>query len=126
MGLAVLAETGGQDETPAVAEAAESLEATAQEGEVTLTRFGEASEQTLERLTAEAAKAETKAQVDFTHGVSTMANSVKAGGKALMSAVQEYFEVKKTGNNPNHYTVVLPKPVTQEVVDFFQKVFWGK
>ncbi|MGO9665463.1 MAG: RHS repeat domain-containing protein [Polyangia bacterium] len=126
MGLAMFAETGGQEETPALAEAAESLAATAEEGEVTLTRFGEASEHTVERLTTEAAKAETKAQVDFTHGVSTMANSVKAGGKALMSAVQEYFEVKKTGSNPNHYTVVLPKPVTQQVVDLFKKVFWGK
>src|SRR5208283_1554769 len=53
MGLAMFAETGGQDETPALAEAAESLEGTAQEGGVTLMRFGEASEQTLERFTTE-------------------------------------------------------------------------
>jgi hypothetical protein len=125
MGLAVLAESGGQRETPALVEAEEGLEAASKEGEVILTRFGEAAEHDLARLTEEAARAEAAAKVDFTHGVSTMANSMKAGGKALMSAVQEYFEVKKTGKNPDHYTVVLPKPITQEVVDLFKKVFWG-
>ena len=123
LGLAVLVESGGTDETPAVAEAEQSLESTA--GEV-LTRFGTKAESTLEKLSADAARAEQSAKVDNLHGVSAMANSMKAGGTALRSAVEKSFQVANTGRNPDHRTIVLPKPITQQVVDTFNKLFWGQ
>jgi hypothetical protein len=39
------------------------------------------------------------------------------------AAVEEVFSVVKTGKNPHHYTVELPKPVTQEVADQFNGLF---
>ena len=35
----------------------------------------------------------------------------------------ENFDVKQTGKDPKHHTVILPEPVTQGIVDKFNSVF---
>lgn len=37
--------------------------------------------------------------------------------------VEAVFPVVQTGGNPAHHTVILPEPITQEVVDRFNKLF---
>ena len=37
--------------------------------------------------------------------------------------VEKHFRVHNTGNDPLHRTVELPKPVTQEVADLFNRLF---
>jgi RHS repeat-associated protein len=92
-----------------------------------LVRFGKGPE-TVSQLAADAARAEA---AGFPHGVSTMlVNRVSGSDKAHRSAaageVQNHFKVEQTGRNPNHHTVHLPKPVTSEVADKFNKVFKPK
>jgi hypothetical protein len=89
-----------------------------------LVRFGKGPE-TAEQLAEQAAKAEA---AGFPHGVSTRLKDRVAGSdKALRSApkseVEEAFEVQQTGKDPRHHTVVLPKPVTGDVADKFNKTF---
>jgi hypothetical protein len=90
----------------------------------TLIRFGQKAE-TAKELGEQAAKAEAKG---FGHGVSTklekrVSGSDKMHKSALKSEVEKVFEVKQTGRDPKHHTVILPKPVTQEVAGKFNKVF---
>ena len=42
-----------------------------------------------------------------------------------MSEVQRFFTVLKTGG-PGHYTVVFPKPLTQQNADIFNNLFKKK
>ena len=84
-----------------------------------LVRYGT---DTLEKLVTSAEKAE---KAGFPHGVSVksveeVANKVRSG---LSSEVEEFFDIIKTGVKPDHYTVVLPKPVTEEVVQVFNSLF---
>jgi sulfite reductase alpha subunit-like flavoprotein len=89
-----------------------------------LVRFGNQAE-TAEALAEQAAKAEANG---FPHGVSTKQVDElqktdlnhKVAGK---SEVEKAFEVKQTGNNPKHHTVILPKPVTPEVANLFNETF---
>ena len=87
----------------------------------TLYRFGRNAE-TLDKLAGDAAAAER--QIGH-YGVSTTSKINPAKGyvpKASLSEIQKYFEVVKTGA-PNHYTVKLPNPLTQENVDIFNGLF---
>jgi hypothetical protein len=44
---------------------------------------------------------------------------------ACREAVEKVFPVVKTGADPNHFTVVLPNPVTREVAEQFNTLFQG-
>jgi hypothetical protein len=44
-------------------------------------------------------------------------------GQAEFGDAAKVFPIAKTGTNPSRYTVVLPKPVTQEVADLFNSIF---
>jgi len=78
--------------------------------------------ETATRLGKGAAEAEAKIGV---HGVSVTTNPVtgRACGVACREAVEKMFSVAKTGSNPHHFTVVLPKPVTKEIADAFNELF---
>jgi hypothetical protein len=90
-----------------------------------LKRFGKGPE-SLDDLAADAARTVGK---DLPHGVSTRGidrlakNDVGVHRVVPRSEVEKVFPVHKTGAKPDHYTVELPKPITQEVVDLFNKVF---
>jgi len=86
-----------------------------------LTRFGEAVESP-EKLAQQAALAEANG---FPHGVSVMAlkDLTKPGSRALRSEVEKFFRVRNTGTNPLHRTIELPKPVTKEIADQFNRLF---
>lgn len=92
-----------------------------------LVRFGPGPE-TPESLAADAAKAES---AGFPHGVSTrlkprISGTDKEHRSAPVCEVKECFDVKQTGKDPRHHTVVLPKPVTQEIADLFNALFTRK
>lgn len=114
--LAIMVGTDGLGE---LAEAGAGL---AEAGETLLTRYGTKAESTVERLAGEAAKAEEKIGI---HGVSTTAkpNLANPGGTAAKSAVESSFKVVKTLGK-NHWTVALPKPVTETIVQVFNSLFW--
>jgi hypothetical protein len=89
-----------------------------------LVRLGQNTE-SAEALAKQAANAEAHG---FPHGVSTnKVDRVKGSDKLHKSAntsdVEKVFEVKQTGNKPKHHTVILPKPVTQQVADKFNELF---
>ena len=96
--------------------------AVAKEGEQLLTRYGTKVESTLEKLSGDAAKALDKIGI---HGVSTTSipKPTLPSGSALMSDVQKAFNIFKTGG-PGHFTVELPKPVTDSVVQIFNSLFF--
>jgi hypothetical protein len=88
----------------------------------TLTRFG-ADPESAERLAAQAAAA---AGVLGIHGVSVTARGTDApGGRARRADVGKHFRVHDTPTrrDPLHRTVELPRPVTSEVADEFNRVF---
>jgi hypothetical protein len=91
-------------------------------GETVLTRYGTEAESTVEKLAGDAAKAEEKMGV---HGVSATAkpNPKLPGGSAPMSSVQKAFNVIKT-LGPNHFTIEIPKPVTDAVTKVFNALFF--
>jgi hypothetical protein len=95
-----------------------------------LYRFG-AGPETTEALAADAARAAGN-DPPFPHGISTMSKlppKIAASGQyrsataaALLAAG---FQIEKTGGNPYHYTVHLPRPVTGEVTDALNRTFGG-
>jgi len=86
----------------------------------TLYRYGTATESTA-RLATKAAEAEA---AGFPHGVSTRdATTATDVSSALRSDVEQHFTVTKTGADPHHYTVELPKPVTDAVAELFNRIF---
>ena len=92
---------------------------TAQPDEV-LTRFGQAAE-SAQKLAADAARAEAVLGI---HGVSVTARAPRRPApSARRSDVEKHFRVHNTGQDPLHRTVELPKPVTQEVADLFNRLF---
>jgi RHS repeat-associated protein len=105
-----------------IGEAGKALSEAGEAGEALLTRYGTKVESTLEKLAGDAAKAEEKIGI---HGVSTtsMPKPTLPGGSAPMSAVQKAFNVFKTAG-PGHFTVELPKPVTDAVVQIFNSLFF--
>jgi RHS repeat-associated protein len=90
-------------------------------GEAKLFRFGLAPE-SAQKLAADAAAAEATGR--FPHGVSTFSRTSRLdAASALRSEVEKHFKVTKTGGNAFHYTVELPKPVTEEVAKLFNTLF---
>lgn len=88
----------------------------------TLKRFGTDPE-TAEKLAADAARAE--AVLGF-HGVSVTARDTTApAGRALRSDVEIHFPIHDTPSrrDPTHRTVELPKPITPEVAELFNRLF---
>ena len=85
-----------------------------------LVRYG--SPDTAEKLAADAAKAE--ANIGY-HGVSAMLRNPPRfpHRQAEFGEAANVFRIVKTGKDPSHYTVILPKPVTQEVADLFNSIF---
>jgi len=85
-----------------------------------LIRYG--SPDTAEKLAVDAARAE--ATIGY-HGVSAMLRNPPSfpHGQADVAEAAKFFQIAKTGTNPSHYTVILPKPVTQEVADLFNSIF---
>ena len=85
-----------------------------------LTRFGQAPE-SAQKLADAAAQAEAVVGV---HGVSVTARTPKRPApSAPRSIVEKHFRVHNTGSDPYHRTVELPRPVTQEVADLFNRLF---
>ena len=85
-----------------------------------LFRFG-LERETSSDLGAQALRAEAEG---FPHGVSVFSTSSRADAVvASRAAVEELFEVVKTGNRSNHYTINLPKPVTDEIAETFNSIF---
>jgi hypothetical protein len=87
-----------------------------------LKRFGTDPE-TADRLAEQAAKAEAVLGI---HGVSVTARDTEApAGRALRSDVEQHFRVHDTPSRRDtlHRTVELPKPVTPEVADLFNRLF---
>lgn len=88
-----------------------------------LFRFG-TNWESAESLAQQAAAAEAN---NFPHGVSTFSQSTRPDAvSALQEEVKKYFPVIKTGKNKFHYTVELPKPVTEEVANLFNSLFGRK
>jgi hypothetical protein len=86
----------------------------------TLVRFGEAPE-SAQKLADDAARAEAVIGI---HGVSVTARPPKRPApSAPRSEVEKHFPVHNTGKDPLHRTIELPKPVTQEVADLFNRLF---
>jgi hypothetical protein len=63
-------------------------------------------------------------QNGFPHGISAFTQSSRADAVgASIDDVQRYFAVHKTGRNPYHVTIELPKPVTDEIAHRFNQLF---
>jgi RHS repeat-associated protein len=91
-------------------------------GGETLSRLG-ASRESAARLARKASEAE---QTIGIHGVSTTAGAPKGpASQARRGDVEEIFRVHDTPtrNDPQHRTVELPKPVSQDVADLFNRAF---
>lgn len=87
-----------------------------------LTRLG-VDPEPADRLAAQAAMAESVLGI---HGVSVMARTTSApGGRTVRSVVELVFPVRETPcrRDPLHRTVELPKPVTPEVAETFNRLF---
>jgi len=80
------------------------------------------------KLLKNQAKAAEESKIGV-HGVSVSSSSAtsKAGQVVRCASCREIekagFKVHKTGRDPNHYTVELPKPVTKDVSQRFNDVF---
>jgi hypothetical protein len=60
----------------------------------------------------------------FPHGVSVFSRTTRAdASRAVVFDVRAYFQMHKTGTNPYHYTVELPRPVTELVAQQFSRLF---
>jgi hypothetical protein len=87
-----------------------------------LKRFGTDPE-TPERLAADAVKAEAVLGI---HGVSATARETTAPARrATRGVIESEFVVRDTPSRRDklHRTIELPKPVTQEVADVFNRLF---
>ena len=60
----------------------------------------------------------------FPHGVSVRSISHRQDASmAKRSEVELYFIVRKTGQDPHHFTIELPHPVTLEAAESFNRLF---
>lgn len=86
-------------------------------------RFGPGPE-TLDGLRTQAEAAESSG---YPYGVSVflLTPPIRATGarQAPVPEANGAFEVRRTGTRPNHYTVIFPKPLTQDTVNLFNTVF---
>ena len=86
-----------------------------------LYRFGLLPE-AAEKLARESAEAEATGR--FPHGVSAFSFSTRSdAASANRQNVELRFTVIKTGANPFHFTIELPRPVTEEVAMTFNRLF---
>jgi RHS repeat-associated protein len=95
----------------------------AEGGEKLLFRRGAHDTRSLLETQAEAAE-----RAIGVHGVSVSTSSVAKPGQVVRCATCSEveaagFSVHKTGNNPSHYTVELPKPVTPSAAAKFNETF---
>ena len=113
-------QTSTENPVPGSAGMSSGGNAPAAAGRKKLVRFG--SPDTAEKLAADAAKAEA---ILGHHGVSAMLRNPPGfpHGEAEFGEAAKAFQIVKTGKDRAHYTVVLPKPVTQEVADLFNSIF---
>ena len=109
-----------ENSVPGSAATGSSGHAPAAGGGKKLVRYG--SPDTTEKLAADAARAE--ATLGY-HGVSAMLRKPPSfpHGQADFGEAAKVFQIIKTGKDPSHYTIILPKPVTQEVTDLFSSIF---
>ena len=87
-----------------------------------LKRFGTDPE-SADRLAEQAARAEAVLGI---HGVSVTARATTApAGVAARPDVEKHFRVHDTPSrrDPQHRTVELPRPVTPEVAELFNRLF---
>ena len=90
--------------------------------EEVLKRFGTDPE-SAEKLAGDAAKAEAVLGI---HGVSVTGRTTSApAGEAERADIEAHFRVHDTPSrrDPLHRTVELPKPVTPEVAELFNRLF---
>ena len=87
----------------------------------TLYRFGTDWE-SAEKLQADA---ENAAANGFPFGVSTTARrpTRPAASEASVAELVQHFDVEQTGRDPNHFTVLLPNPVTDQAAVTFNTLF---
>jgi hypothetical protein len=90
-----------------------------------MVRYG--SPDTKEKLAEDAKAAEENEKVGI-HGVSVIFRKPPTKGDAFGKTTKKKLEdagftVTQTGKNKSHYTVTLPKPVTQAVADKFNGCF---
>jgi hypothetical protein len=72
-------------------------------------------------LAKDAANAERNG---FLHGVSTFSRTVRSdAASAFRAEVEAHFAVHKTGKNPYHFTIELPKPVPEATAELFNRLF---
>ena len=85
-----------------------------------LVRYG--TQFTEEQLAAQAAEAEATIGI---HGVSTFLRKAPGfgHGEVALEEAKKVFEIIQTGNNKSHFTVVIPKPVTEAVVNALNNLF---
>lgn len=88
----------------------------------TLYRFGRNSESAA-TLADQARRAES--MPGFGHGVSVVdwQPTRQGASSASRAAVEAEFPVLRTGSSAGHHTVILPKPVTEEVATTFNRLF---
>lgn len=81
--------------------------------------------ETADKLGADSKKAQ---DFGFPHGVSTAIRPSPQpfARSAKVTDVMKHFLVLKTGNRPDHFTVVLPNPVKQQVAVEFNSLFTTK
>jgi RHS repeat-associated protein len=78
-----------------------------------------AGRESVTRLARKAAEAEEEMGL---HGVSAFCTPLSDSSRAPRVEVEKFFNVMDT-RGPNHRTILLPKPVTKEVADSFNRVF---
>lgn len=86
---------------------------------MTLYRFGFKRESAIE-LARQAAKAESLIGI---HGVSARSKASFPAPSAPRLEIEKNFPVHKTGKDPCHYTIELPKPVAEDVAEIFNNLF---
>ena len=76
-------------------------------------------------LDRQARLAERQEWTHSTYGVSATTRETPGSARALRSAVEAHFQVLDTPTlmNPDHKTIELPKPVTEEVADRVNRLF---
>jgi hypothetical protein len=90
------------------------------QGRDRLYRFGLEAE-SAEQLARDAADAERR---DFPHGISAFSRSSRLdAASAPRRDIEQRFRVHRTGRNPYHYTIELPKPVTEAVAGRINRLF---
>ncbi len=78
-------------------------------------------------LTRQASEAEAAENIGI-HGVSVSLSSAARPGQVVRSATEQELRdaglpVRQTGRDPNHHTVQLPRPITNDVVNMWNNLF---